>query len=128
MKLTRELLALNESKKYKFQVRINSYNWDDLEFVNIESLEQLADEISTDGRDGKKIYKALPELREYLLDFYGGNTADVFDVVDEDYGIQSSHHDVLKVAYKFTIRYKKSEREPRNVSGVITFMPGNLEE
>lgn len=122
--LIKELLSLKEAKT-TYQFRINSYPWEDVEFEGIDSLKQLEDEISDPGFDGSKVFSAIPELHDKMVDFHGGKHQDVFDIVDEDYDIISFKHDVLKIAYKFTMRYKNANKEPRNVSGTISFMEAN---
>ena len=138
MELVKELLALREGVEHKFQVRIDANyahndpagkgrlhggTWKEITFKSISSLEALADEIGDDGHDGKKIFKALPELHGYLESYHlGYDRSDVFDVVDEDYDIKSFKDDVLKVSYKFTVRYKKDHKDPVTHRGEITFM------
>lgn len=140
-KLIQELLKLNESKGTTFQVRIDSARdtedysgsrisggrWEELEFDHIDSLEQLADEISDNGHDSKKIFKALPELHAYLEEYHVGThplNNEVFDVTDESYDVKSFKDDVLKITYQFTARWK-SKKSPVTYRGEITMMPSN---
>lgn len=127
--LIKELMALNESAKGTvFQVRIDSArdtedysggrisggSWEELEFDHFSTLQELADEISDNGHDGKKVFKALPELHAYLEEYHVGThplNNDVFDVVDESYDVKSFKDDVLKITYQFTARFGKNKGE-----------------
>lgn len=123
-KLIKELLSLKEAKT-KYQFKIDNYPWEDVEFEGINSLQQLQDEIVDNGHDGSKVFSAIPELHQKMVNYHGGNHQDVFDVADEDYDIISFKHDVLKIAYQFVIRYKNANKEPRDVKGTISFMEAN---
>lgn len=142
MNLIQELLSLNESKGTKFQVKIASArdtgdysgdrvrggSWEEIEFDHISSLQELADEIADDGRDGKKIFKALPELHAYLEEYHVGTHSlnnEVFDVADESYDVKSFKDDVLKITYQFTARYNKKNKDSVTHRGEITLMDEN---
>ena len=132
MKLVKELLALSEAKKNMYQVRMGNHRYEDKE-LNIRDLETLAKEVSMDpsGKESEShSYGDLAALHDYILDYHGcgeaqKKSADIFDVVDEDYDIKSFKDDVLIIDYHFTIRYNKDTKEPRKVKDTISLMPGN---
>jgi hypothetical protein len=128
MNLIKELLSLTESNDPDGKGRLHSGRWEEITFKNIDSLEELANEIADDGHDGKKIFKALPELHDYLQNYHIGRDAlknDVFDVGDESYDVESDKDDMLKVTYQFTVRFKRDGKDPVTHRGEITFQQDN---
>ena len=132
--LLKELLALAEAKNVAYQVKFGNYKWEDLE-LPISSLDKLHKELTTNvsGKDADDLeWGDLAALHTKILDFHGvysdaklNKSRGIFDAVDEDYEVESYKDDVLKINYKFTIRYENENKDPRDVKGTITLMPGN---
>lgn len=137
-----------EEQKKNFQVKIDKANWRDVTLSG-STLREIAREVSGLPRNAKQI-KALWQLRTMVVNHHGAvpGRNGVFDVVEEDYEIDSLEDDVLKIKHSFTVRYaspsdvtqpykalRKSQREkttnydvslePKRVSGIITIMPSN---
>lgn len=132
--LIKELLALNEAKGQTYQVKHGNYKWDDVT-LDIRDLDTLVKEI-TMNPSGKEAadhkWKDLGELHAYILEYHGvsddeaiNKNRGVFDAIDEDYEVESYKDDVLKIKYRFTIRYTNENKDHRQVEDTITLMPGN---
>lgn len=128
-----------------FQVKVDKADWKDVP-LNGKSIIEIAREVHGMPRNAKQI-KTMYQLHDMVLEYHLGPfhrlpQSDVFDVIDEDYDVISTDDDVLKIQYHFTVRYKDRNsdsfvkkargknavitgREPRDVKGVLTLMPGN---
>jgi hypothetical protein len=141
-------MKMLEDQKKMFQVKIDRANWRDVALPG-DGLRDIAKEVRGLPRNAKQI-KALWQIRSMVVNHHGAIPGHdgVFDVIEEDYEIDSLEDDVLKIKHSFTVRFasaddatqphkvlRKGRREkaanyneslePKRISGVITIMPGN---